>query len=581
VNFYYEKIGDLVSFNDNGNCFLVDDIVYALENVFSYKITKVDKSLAYQYELSVYQIQSQLASRAFQKGIAHSIANEIAKSDVENNNIEGPDDLVVTTIVLTSEENFVWQSMQEIIPSLEFLWAASSKKAKHEVYYFNVDHDNLKNKLPQFLKAQNIFVTCFNLQISKTIQLLRLHLNIDARLVIQIHNMATIACWPFHEWKMGETFRESDVFISTCSYDKETLKLTYPKGRVELIPFCALELEKVSEQKLFNCPTIFAYVGRISVQKNIHTILAALSLLGNKNFEFYLYGAEDNLGSPNMEDYPKDYLLFLKKLTGDLGLEGKVFFKGHYPREKLYEELHNSRVVLLTASLHSDENFGMALFRGLLLGQRVVCSDWGGHADFQAHFPKQTKLVPVRQTKKGPQVSPFEFAKMIGEGLHDLAVLPRIPQHYDPLTLSLKIQSLACEKIFSFNLLKRSSFAEKIHEKRAMFLASPQSKGCKVFEDYFDELSKPLFESYGMKNSRSQGVTYKLPPWVVINKEEITVDDYHRGVETYSCGKGQKIQTWFGREVEISSDEFQKMWDNGDILVDSNELCRDGSDDDC
>lgn len=556
MHFFYERQGNEWKFF--GECFLLENLILALETDFSQKVFRSEMPLHKRYNLRPFQVHARTASSFFQKGIAQAIAKELLEGNEESE--------LTTTIVLTSEDNFVWQSMQEIIPSLELLWAASAKANRHEVYYFNADRDDLKQSLPLFLKAQNIFVTCFNLKIAKTLDILRRRLGIDARLFIELHNMATIGCWPFHEWGMGETFKASDVFISTCVYDQETLKLSYPQGKVELLPFCALELDQVPPKNIFKSPIVFAYVGRISVQKNLHTLLAALSLLKVENFECHLYGAEDGLGSPNMEDYPENYLDYLKDLTKQLGLNHKVFFKGHYPREKLYEELHDPKVILVSPSLHSDENFGMALFRGLLSGQRVVCSDWGGHHDFLQQFPKQTLLVPVFETTNGPQISIFDFKLALEKSLNLIHQCASVPAYYDQKVLSQKVQKIAINSSLDFSTLKRSDLAQKIHQKRSVYLQDEKSKACKIFENYSDPLVQPFFQAYGMKNKRELQGEFQLAPWTKVQGLKIIVNDPHRGIQHYETGEGIELHTWEEKKLTVPHPVFQKMWNNGDVF---------------
>lgn len=554
--FYYERYGQ--EWQVNGECFLLDEICCSLEKDFCQTVTRSSALLSNRYDLKPFQIHARTSSVYFQKGIAQSLAREL---------IEGGDYSSATvTIIITSEENFVWQSMQEIIPSLEMLWGASSQSNKHEVYYFNVDKNNLKQYLPLFLKAKNIFLTCFNLKIAKTLDILRRRLGIDSRLFIELHNMATIACWPFHEWGLGETFKSSDIFISTCCYDRDALKLVYPEGKCELFPFSAIELDKVPLKKVFKSSTIFAYVGRISVQKNLQTLLASLNLLEDQDFECHIYGAEDGLGSPNMEDYPEKYLDYLKDLACDLGLEKRVYFKGHYPRAKLYEELHDPNVILVSPSLHSDENFGMALFRGLLSGQRIVCSDWGGHGDFVKYFPKQTVTVPVFETAKGPQLSPFDFKIALEKSLKLSCQNPFLPEYYDQKNLSRKIQDLATASTGESVSLERSTLANSIHKKRTEYLKDEGNKACKIFQNYSDPLVQPFFKAYGMKGCRRNIDKLVLVPWAQVTEKEILIKDFHRGFETYRLGGEVEIRTWFGEKFKITHKTFQKMWDNGDLF---------------
>src|SRR5207253_2174201 len=71
----------------------------------------------------------------------------------------------------------------------------------------------------------------------------------------------------------------------------------------------------------------------------------------------------------------------------------------------------------VSPSLHIGENFGLAAFRSLAAGNPAVLSSWGGHRDLGRLFKTSARCVPVRSSRWGPVVSPFELASAMKKAL--------------------------------------------------------------------------------------------------------------------------------------------------------------------
>ncbi len=492
----------------------------------------------------------------------------------------------VKTVVLTSKENFVWDSMTEIVPHLERLWKESECSDTHKVDVINIDNLNLSSFFYLLLQANNIVFTVFTVKLAKIAKAIRLDLHLDARYIFHLHNQATIACWPLYEWGMGDVLRESDIFISTCSRDKNALKLCFYNPTVEVIPFGlstipGLELKSNSFKSNAGDKITLAYVGRISVQKNLHTLLYSLYLFKKKkpdiNFSLDIYGKEDNLGNPNMELDFLNYLDYLKKLAELFHLQKIVTFKGFYSREKLYQELTVKKHIIVSTSIHSDENFGMAIFRSLCLGAQAVITNWGGHADFKKNFPNQVHYVKAYESSYGPFVSPFDFIKSLKEAIetYDNIILPSLPKIYQDKTLSEKYKALSTSKYDNFNILKRTDLAVKIHHNRNMFLQR-SSKGCKIFHSYGDENASLFFVAYGMESRcdmfyREHEKLY-IPPWVAVESDMITIKCPHRGqiqIEKKATKSIVNILDAYEMAHQISFECAKELWQRGFIFFDS------------
>ena len=160
---------------------------------------------------------------------------------------------VKKTVLLTSRENFVLaHGMQEIIPFIEQSWLSAAAEGRHEVKCLNVDQQPISKLMPELLAADNVVFTCFTVKLCKIGELLRRQFALDARYFVYLHNQATIACWPLHWWGMGGWLREDDVFVSSSTADAETMKHSFERSRVEIVPFT------LSDLKLPLCPVPLA-----------------------------------------------------------------------------------------------------------------------------------------------------------------------------------------------------------------------------------------------------------------------------------------------------------------------------------
>lgn len=477
------------------------------------------------------------------------------------------------TVVLTSRQNFVWLSMQEIIPLIQKNWKESGAPGEHEVICKDVDQYSLSELMPDLLSADNIVFTCFTIKLCKIGELLRKNFGLDARYFIYLHNQATIACWPFHVWGMGEFLREDDVFISTSTADRLTFKHSFENARVEIIPFTIPGLKpERAVPKPHPTEIPFVYVGRLSAQKNLHTLIYAFRLFCDANpshrGRLVIYGKDDNLGSPNMGMTSKSYGKSLKKLSGILGLKDRVDFKGYRNRAHIQKSLNRWCHVSVSASLHSDENFGMAQFNSISKGNLAVLTRWGGYADFRKNFGSQVFLAPVEEASRGPWVDPVKFAMLLGQAAESYrkrefrSAKIVLPDCYQEKNISAALLKLATEGSQPKERLAMTSFAQRILKKRLQFKKSPRSsKGTQIFQSYADADAKILFKAYGMSRSIQQWEVNRAGvrcfPWVDVKAHSLLIRDPHRGdfelpLKENLKGSTVPLKDWYGQTRQVS-----------------------------
>src|SRR5205085_8364114 len=126
---------------------------------------------------------------------------------------------------------------------------------------------------------------------------------------------------------------ENDTFIGTCKRDIETMKLNFMNAHTEIIPFSLTSLPQQRVPKKFNgSKRKLTFIGRISAQKNLHTLLWAMSFLKERgvsdNWELHIFGQDDEMGSPLMGLPQIGYKEFLEDLINKFNLTGQVIFRG-------------------------------------------------------------------------------------------------------------------------------------------------------------------------------------------------------------------------------------------------------------
>jgi hypothetical protein len=420
--------------------------------------------------------------------------------------------------------------MEEIVPALEKTWIKAAQNRGLDVIELSADQKKLTSgQLNKILDVDLIYVTAFNVSIAQKLVLLRKQMFIDAPWVFQLHNQATIGMWPIYHWGMGDLLKTSDKFISTSLRDANCFNALFENKKAEVIPFPAFykpeKNNKLKERR-------FCYVGRVSEQKNLHTLLWAFAryLKCGGKYDLDIIGGEDELSSPNMGIKTQGYLEILKKLCDQLNITKHVRFFGHIDRDKLHEYWKERDCVLLNASLHSDENFGMALLQGLCYGHTALITDWGGHTDFSTYFPQQVSLLSVYSSQLGPYLDVEEFKKSL---LNEEKKCPGgvdIPTNYKVDIVVAKVEGLIR------NILSTKNFKHEklVHTpllqqtlKRISFYES-QVHG-RIFDSYEDSLSHVYFRYYGMENIISRRNKEVLAPWCHVKDESVSVEDPHRG----------------------------------------------------
>ena len=155
-----------------------------------------------------------------------------------------------------------------------------------------------------------------------------------------------------------------------------------------LIPFSIEERQKYRTQFGFNPDdVVFLYVGRITSEKNVHSILSIFQKLVKlyTNVRLLIAGPIDDVKFEEFESGPNKLdVLFSKLLDEDADLKERVKMLPYIDQEAL-PILYNIADVFMNLTIHHDENFGLTQVEAMSCGTPVIGTNWGGLKDTIQH----------------------------------------------------------------------------------------------------------------------------------------------------------------------------------------------------
>ncbi len=462
------------------------------------------------------------------------------------------------TLVLTTREKAWWWSMQEVIPALEGVWTRIGERNDVNVQFLCVPlgSDGQRELLTYVARVTRIVITAATPETVNAAVFLRQQMEVVAPITIYVAGDSTEGFYAFGV--LPDLLTEQDTFVVSCEAEAIATRCSFPNAKVCALPFPLVDGFKTNggnrETRLSTAR--LAYVGRVSEQKNLHTLLLALWILrasngGSPEVTLDVYGGEDGLGSPNMGLRFPDYGAYLRDLTGSLGLDLVVTWHGFKPREWLFDHVHLAPHILVSATLHSDENFGSSILASLVNGHQVVTTAWGGHLEFLQWFPNQLVLAPVHRSSMGPVVDSVSLSDSILRATHRLAFalvndaeLARARAAFSRDSVARRTYDSLHQRSGAPMPLMRSPTQLHLEERRIQFGGTR-----KIYADYADPAAQTFFEAYGMKEPltfREQG-TYVLPPWVRYANDVLHVDDPHRGRQRFDidASHSRELDVWF------------------------------------
>jgi glycosyltransferase involved in cell wall biosynthesis len=189
-------------------------------------------------------------------------------------------------------------------------------------------------------------------------------------------------------------FRTTDVILVNCTSDLEIVNNLLENARVRLLPFAIREsdfrpLDEAAKQAIratlgFDAEDkILLYPGRITVEKNVHSILRIFSTVQRfvPNSRLMIVGRTHNISFLPSGTYPLNLKRTLERAVTTLGIDqDRVRFIDYKERGDLCS-LYNIADVVINMTLHHDENFGLSQVEAMACGTPVVGTSWGGLKD--------------------------------------------------------------------------------------------------------------------------------------------------------------------------------------------------------
>ncbi len=435
-------------------------------------------------------------------------------------------------VILTSRESFIWNSMQEVIPYIEECWQGMASD-EYEIITINIDALSVAELTPKLIGADRVVITCFNYRMCKVVQYIREILQLNINFLIHVHNLSSIAFWPYRYFASSEVFLKSDVFIASCQNDKKVLQKIFHNPVVHVIPFFSKNSVQSAKESLQR-PQNIVYFGRISAQKNLHNLILAYSILKKKYGDqippLIFFGKEDHVGSPNMNIRCENYLDFLQTICKKLKISSFVFFKGHVDRQLIDDFLNEKANLFVSPSLHSEENFGVAAMQSILSRNRALLSDWGVHSDFKNYFSELVELVPVSESEYGPSISADNIAIGIWKSLNfsETAFPLKVDSYYSS-EYYLQEQKLAVSVAYDPTPLSYTELANQIYEAKMDFTSS-QTQIFSNFQDrIFHQIAKFYIGHSETVEFSTDKYNYFAVPWMTYADEIFMIDDPQKG----------------------------------------------------
>jgi hypothetical protein len=439
------------------------------------------------------------------------------------------------TIIFTSKKNFEWTSMQEIIPFIEKAWL-NTQSQEHHVELIDIDDSSIFKNAKKVMVADQVVMTCFTVEMSLGLSVLRDQLKLDFRIFYYVHGSASIGHWPLFNYKLGSTLRKSDVFVLTCDGDKRLTQLTLPDVITLKHPFLN---DRNSEIKNTEKIEELVYIGRISEQKNLHSLFFGISLikdyLRDRKIKLRIFGGEDNLGSPNMAKKSCSYQMFLEDLSKNVEIEDLIIFEGHVSRDHLDKYLESTSILYIAPSLHSDENFGMSPYNVLKKGGRCLLSDWGGFSEFRNWFGDQVTYLDIHSGEYGPFLSVTNIGDMIKKGLE--ISTSSSDKNFESYYSFESISNILLEEVNKENLdhskMEHTLLVGELMKARDYYKSNSsnirKNNGAQIFSGYNDSKALPFLEGYAHTLTALQVYetdrSYKALPWVEFTNKYIYLKD--------------------------------------------------------
>ena len=226
-------------------------------------------------------------------------------------------------------------------------------------------------------------------------------------------------------------FKSTDIIVSHCEAELEVTKSFFTNAQVRSVPIAYDEsvfyqLDDAQRQtaklQMGFRPNdkILLHVGRVSMEKNLQTVLKIFSVLERVIPNLHLVTVGEPFEQPFTEfgSYPVNLRPTTTKMYRALGI----------PEEKLHmidvmdpaglQRLYNISDAVVNLTLNHDENFGLAQVEAMACGTPVIGTNWGGLKDTVIDGETGYRVSTVVTSALGAKVDWWEATQKIASLLN-------------------------------------------------------------------------------------------------------------------------------------------------------------------
>jgi glycosyltransferase involved in cell wall biosynthesis len=328
-------------------------------------------------------------------------------------------------------ESFGMESLKHVFQGLERSLAQHHEVVYRPLEYHYTSAHNQENLCEDFLNSCDIVVGRIDEEILKS----REHLDRQPPLVGFL--MGTMSRGGAELAALTSHLKSTDVLVGNCTGDLEITRKFFTNAQLRKLPFSVDESvfypadegerQKIKTELGFDQDDkILLYAGRITIEKNLHTVFRLFSILQDlvPKLHLVIAGEIDNIPFAGMGVYSISMTPTLMKLIKELDLNSNsIHFIGRKSSAQL-RDIYATADVLVNMTLHHDENFGLAQVEAMACGTPVVGTSWGGLKDTILHGETGYQVSTV-VTGSGIKINWWEAINHIVSLLEDEDMLRR------------------------------------------------------------------------------------------------------------------------------------------------------------
>ncbi|HEU4712830.1 MAG TPA: glycosyltransferase [Pyrinomonadaceae bacterium] len=216
-------------------------------------------------------------------------------------------------------------------------------------------------------------------------------------------------------------FKSTDLIVCSCKSELEIAGQFFNNAQLRYVPLVyddsvfrpvdeSVKPAVKNQIGLNPDDKILLYVGRMELEKNVHTILKMFGVLHNMvpNLHLVLVGTPFEQPFTEFGVYPVSVMTTLQKLYHTVGIpEEKIHFLPNLEPNDLCN-LYNAADAVMNLTLLHDENFGLAQVEAMGCGTPVIGTNWGGLKDTIVEGESGCKISTVATSALGVKVDWWE-----------------------------------------------------------------------------------------------------------------------------------------------------------------------------